>query len=54
MSVGKRGAVLRANLKGGDRLKVSISKGKIIIEPLTSTELIVTQASNGDLIISKK
>jgi len=35
-------------------MKVSHSKGKIIIEPEESEELLIQEASNGDLIISKK
>jgi len=41
-------------MKGGDRLKILIEEDKIIIEPVADAELIVEQASNGDLIISKK
>jgi len=35
-------------------MKVSFSKGKIIIEPVGDERLLITQTSNGDLIISKE
>jgi len=37
----------------GAALKVSFSKGKIIIEPDINEELLITQDQNGDLIISR-
>jgi hypothetical protein len=41
-------------MKGGDNLKISISKDKIIIEPVADEKLLVRQDNNGNVIISKE
>jgi len=39
--------------EGGVSLKISFSDRKIIIEFNSNEEILITQASNGDLMISK-
>jgi len=40
--------------EGGDNLKITIFKRKIIVEPVAGEKLLLRQDSNGNLIISKE
>ena len=44
----------RIEIERGVILKITVSNGKIIIELEESEEILLTQSSDGDLIISKK